>query len=76
MEMFVSKQAMNIDGLGPRQLELFLETGWITDFASIYDLETYRNDILLLEGFKEKSVQNLIDSIDASRRTTLDRMLV
>ena len=38
LEMFVGKQAMNIDGLGPRQIEDFLEMGWITVFASIFQL--------------------------------------
>ena len=74
--MFVGRQAMNIDGLGPRQIEDFLEMGWITDFASVFQLGQYANEILTLEGYKEKSVQNLLDSLEKSRHTTLDRMLV
>ncbi len=76
LEMFVGRQAINIDGLGPRQIEDFLEMGWITDFASVFQLGQYANEMLTLEGYKEKSVQNLIDSLEKSRHTTLDRMLV
>ncbi len=47
--MFVSKQGMNIDGLGEKQIELFLSRGWITDFASIYELENYRDEMLTLD---------------------------
>lgn len=49
LEMFVGKQAMNIDGLGPRQLEDFLEKGWITDFVSVFQLATHRAEMLELE---------------------------
>lgn len=76
LEMFVSRQALNIDGLGPRQIEDFLEQWWITDFASVFQLGNFRNEILGLDGYQEKSVQNLIDSLEKSRNTTLDRMLV
>lgn len=41
LEMFVGRQAINIDGLGPRQIEDFLEQGWITDFASVFQLGLY-----------------------------------
>ncbi|MBP6981291.1 NAD-dependent DNA ligase LigA [Candidatus Gracilibacteria bacterium] len=74
MEMFVSKQGLNIDGLGTKQIELFLEKGWITDFASIFSLSQFRDDFLELEGYKEKSIQNLFESIESSRKTTLDRI--
>ncbi len=49
LEMFVGRQAINIDGLGPRQIEDFLEMGWITDFASVFQLGQYSNEILTLE---------------------------
>ena len=75
-EMFVGKQVMNIDGLGPRQLEDFINKWWITDFASVFQLEKYRDQILELDGYQERSVQNLIDSLEKSRHTTLDRMFV
>ena len=49
LEMFVSKQAMNIDGLGPRQLEEFVQLGWITDYASVFALGNYEDKMLELE---------------------------
>lgn len=76
LEMFVSKQAMNIDGFWERQIEKFLELGWITDLASIYSLKNFRENILSLEGYKEKSVNNLLSAIEHSRTTTLDRIFV
>jgi len=48
-EMFVGKQGMNIDGLGVKQVELFLELGWITDFASVFSLSNYQGNMLELE---------------------------
>ena len=75
LEMFVSKQGMNIDGLGEKQIELFLDLGWIMDFASIYELGNYRDEMLMLEWYKEKSVQNLIDALEKSQHTTLERVL-
>jgi DNA ligase (NAD+) len=47
--MFVSKQGMNIDGLGTKQIELFLDLGYVTDFASLFRLSSYREDIFKLE---------------------------
>ena len=73
--MFVGKQGMNIDGLGIKQIELFLEMGWITDFASVFQLGDFATDLLQIEGYKEKSIQNLIESLEKARHTTLDRVL-
>jgi len=47
--MFVSKQGMNIDGFGEKQIELFLELGWITNFASVFGLSKYREEMFMLE---------------------------
>jgi DNA ligase (NAD+) len=55
---FVSKKAMNIDGMGPRIVEKFLEEGFISELADLYRLP--KEQILELEGFKEKSVENLL----------------
>lgn len=76
LEMLVSKQAMNIDGFGEKQIELFLELWWITDFASIFSLSKYHDELLKIEGYKEKSVNNLFDAIEKARNTTLDRAFV
>lgn len=67
---------MNIDGFGEKQIEKFLEFGWITDLASIYSLKNFRDNILSLEGYKEKSVNNLLAAIENSRTTRLDRVFV
>jgi len=75
LEMFVSKQGLNIDGLGEKQIALFLELGWITDFASIFHIADYRNQLATLDGYKEKSINNLLGAIEAARHTTLDRVL-
>ena len=74
--MLVSKQAMNIDGFWEKQIELFLELWWITDFASIFSLSKYHDELLKIEGYKEKSVNNLFDAIEKARNTTLDRAFV
>jgi DNA ligase (NAD+) len=76
LEMFVWKQGMNIDGLGVKQIELFLEKWWITDFASVFALWDHADALLQIEGYKEKSVQNLIESLEKARHTTLDRVFV
>ncbi|GAB0175074.1 MAG: NAD-dependent DNA ligase LigA [Candidatus Altimarinota bacterium] len=76
LEMFVGKQGLNIDGLGVKQIELFLELGWITDFVSIFHLAKYREHFFEIEGYKEKSINNLLDSIEKSRHTSLDRVFV
>ncbi len=70
---FVSKKGMNIDGLGEKIVETFHDIGLITDAASIYDLK--KEDIAPLEGFGEKSADNIIASINSSRTVTLHRFI-
>jgi DNA ligase (NAD+) len=70
---FVSKKGMNIDGLGERIIETFHSVGLITDASSIYMLK--KEDIEGLEGFGEKSAENIIASIEASRRVPFHRFL-
>ncbi len=72
--MFVSKQGLNIDGFGVKQIELFLDTEIIDDFASIFEIEKYREKILSFEGYKQKSVDNLLEAIETARHTTLARI--
>ena len=73
--LFVSRDAMNIDGLSEMTLEKFLAQGFLHEFADIYKLYRYREQIVEMEGFGEKSYQNLIASVEASRETTLPRVL-
>ncbi len=72
---FVSKKAMNIDGLGDKLIEKFIELGILKNKKDIYSINKYRNKITELEGFGEKSFLNLIKSIDISKNTTLSRYL-
>jgi DNA ligase (NAD+) len=70
---FVSKGAMDIEGLGEKQAQTFLEGGVISDVADIYDLTAER--LVELDRFAETSAQNLMASIDASRRRPFKRVL-
>ncbi len=73
--LFVSRDAMNIDGLSEATLEKFIDMGFIREFADLYKLEQYREQIVQMEGFGEKSYHNLLESINASRVTTLPRVI-
>jgi len=75
LEWFISKHGVDIDGFGPKQIELFSELGWVTDSASIYDLRDYGEEMLLLEWFKEKSVLNLLSAIETRRSLSIDKFL-
>ena len=70
---FVSRNALNIDGLGERIIELLILKGLVTNFADLFKLEMH--DLQDLEGFGEKSARNLINSIAASKDTTLSRFI-
>lgn len=73
--LFVSRDAMNIDGLSEATLEKMIGKGFIHSFADIYRLDRYREEIVKMEGFGERSCKNLLDSIERSRDTTLSRVL-
>lgn len=72
---FVSRDAMNIDGLSTKQIEKFISLGWISSFADIYKIHTKREELLALEGYQEKSVTSLISSIEKSKENTLDKFI-
>ncbi|MCK9272777.1 NAD-dependent DNA ligase LigA [Candidatus Gracilibacteria bacterium] len=74
--LFASKIGANIDGMGDKIIELFIEKGYITDFASIYNLEKFKDEILALEGFESKKTQNLFDAITNSRNMNLANFFV
>lgn len=71
---FVSKAALNIDGVGPRYIDLFLEYGLVSTYADLFTLEI--GDVRDLPGFKEKAAQNVIEAIQAAREVPLHRLLV
>ena len=73
--LFVSRDAMNIDGLSEATLEKLIDKGFIQEYADLFHLDKYRDDIVDMEGFGEKSCQNLLDSIDRARDTTLPRLI-
>ncbi|MGN0131435.1 MAG: NAD-dependent DNA ligase LigA [Lachnospiraceae bacterium] len=73
--LLVSRDALNIDGLSEATLEKFIGKGFIHDFADIFYLDRYREEITTMEGFGEKSYQNLIDSVERAKDTTLAKFL-
>ena len=73
--LFVSRDAMNIDGMSEATLEKFVGHGFIREFADIFRLDRYRDEIVEMDGFGEKSYQNLIDSIERAKNTTLPRLI-
>ena len=76
LEHFVSRHAFDIDGLGPRQLELFIERGWINTAADIFKIINLHADgIKNMDGFGDKSVFNLNKSIENARNIDLHRFL-
>lgn len=70
---FVSKKCLDIDGLGPKQIDLFMENGLINDFLDIYTLK--KGDIELLPRMGEKSAENIIGSIEKSKNADMYRLL-
>ncbi len=72
---YVSRPAMNIDGLGDAIIEDFYNMGIITRIEDIYSLKDKKEDLIELEGFGNKSVDNLLTSIEASKNNSLERLL-
>ncbi|USA51876.1 NAD-dependent DNA ligase LigA [Acinetobacter sp. C32I] len=72
---FVSRKALDIEGLGDRWVESLLHLNLLKDVADIYHLHEHRDTLLTIEKMGEKSVQNLIDAIEASKKTTLARFI-
>lgn len=72
---FVSRNALNIDGLSEATLEKFIGRGFIQEFADIFRIGRHREEIVQMEGFGEKSFENLMASLEKARHTTLPRLL-
>ena len=72
---FVSRNAMNIDGLGDRIMEDFYNFGFIGNIADIYSLKNHETDLIRLEGFGDKSVSNLLEAIENSKGNSLERLI-
>ncbi len=73
--LFVSRDAMNIEGLSEATLEKFIARGFIHSFADIFHLDAVKEEIVEMEGFGEKSYANLMQSIKQARHTTLPRLI-
>ena len=72
---FASRNTMNIDGLGERIIEDFYNMGFIKSISDIYLLSNHKEDLIELEGFGEKSVNNLLESIENSKNNSLEKVL-
>lgn len=72
---FVSRKAMNIDGLGEKIMEDFYNFDIITSFEDIYKLKNKKEELMNLEGFGKKSVNNLIEAIEKSKENSMERLL-
>lgn len=73
--LFVSRDAMNIEGLSEATLEKFIDRGFVKDFTDIFHLDRYEEEIKKMEGFREKSYVNLQKSVEHARKTTLPKLL-
>ncbi len=73
--LFVSRDALNIEGLSEATLEKFIAKGFIREFSDIFHLDRYSEEIQQMEGFGEKSYKNLVASIEKARQTTLPRVV-
>lgn len=75
MSHFVSRNAINIDGLSEQTLQKFINLGWVKSFADIMRLSEHKEQMEKLDGFGEKSVKKILGAIEMARNTTLDRFI-
>lgn len=73
--LFTSRDAMNIDGLSEATLEKFIAKGFIHDFGDIFEISRYKDEIVEMEGFGQKSYDNLMESLERAKETTLPRVI-
>ena len=73
--LFVSRDAMNIDGLSEATIEKLIAKGFIKELADLFHLESYKAEITSMEGFGEKSFANLMASIEKARKVTLPKFI-
>ena len=72
---FSSRDAMDIEGMGEKVVEQFFNQGFIKDISQIYDLSQYRDEIIALDGWKDKSIDNLLEAIENSKQNSLEKVL-
>ncbi|MEO0417997.1 MAG: NAD-dependent DNA ligase LigA [Pseudomonadota bacterium] len=75
LEHFVSRKALDIEGLGSKTIEQFFELGWLESPADIFRLKHRKDDILALEGWQDKSVENLLQAVEEKRQPDAARLL-
>lgn len=75
LEHFVSRDAMNIEGLSEATIEKFIEKGFVDNYTDIFKLEKYKDEIINMEGFGEKSYNNLISAIEKSKTVPLPNFI-
>lgn len=73
--LFVGRDGLNIDGLSEATLEKFIAKGFLHEFADLYQLSRYKDEIVSMEGFGIKSYDKLIQAVEASRTTTLPKVI-
>ena len=73
--LFTSRDAMNIDGLSEATLEKFIAMGFIHNFGDIFEIGKYKDQIVEMEGFGQKSFDNLMASLEKARETTLAKVI-
>ena len=72
---FSCREAMNITGLGERIVEDLYNLGYVKTIIDFYHLDKYKNELMLLEGYGEKSIQNLLDEIEKSKTNSLEKLI-
>lgn len=72
---FASRNAMNLEGFGERIVEDFYNLGYLKDVTDFYNLHKYKDELMKLEGFGEKSINKLIDNIENSKKNSLEKLL-
>jgi DNA ligase (NAD+) len=75
IEHFVHRNAMEIEGLGESIIELFIGKGYLKNYADIYDLKNIRDELISIERFGEKSVDNILDAVENSKNRSFDKVL-
>lgn len=75
LEHFASRGAMDIEGLGESLIDLFVEKGFLKTYSDIYELKTFKNNLVAIDRLGEKSVSNLLDSIEKSKEKPFDKVL-
>lgn len=75
LSLFVSRDAMNIEGLSEMTIEKLIEAGMVKELADLFHVENFKEEFIVMDGFGEKSFNNLLKSVEKARNTTPERLL-